>query len=186
MDKGGSFQPPLFEKWENIPPTLLQVMITFCHHKCKKTGACIILGVCPPPPHTFLCLLPLCICIIIIYIYIAKIHSLVKFDLWECRFFPLFLCVCTEIKPIKAGYTVVEGRKARWTLQSSHQQSQLDSSEQLLFLHSPVYTVITLITGLIFYLLCTSLHISATHLTSFFMYSSLFTFCLLATMSFFI
>ena len=51
----------------------------------------------------------------------------------------------------KAGHFRVVFSKGSWTLQSSHQQSQLDSSEQLLFLHSLVYTVITYITGLIFY-----------------------------------
>ena len=73
-----------------------------------------------------------------------------KFDLWECLNFFLISCACMEIKPIRAGYRVVEG-KASWTLRSSRQQSQLDSSKQSLFLHSPVYTVITSITGLIFY-----------------------------------
>ena len=66
--------------------------------------------------------------------------------------FPNLVCAYTwvEIKPIKAGYTVVDGNTS-WTLRSSGQQSQLDSSEQSLFLHSPVHTVITSITGLIFY-----------------------------------
>ena len=72
-----------------------------------------------------------------------------KFDLWECLLFPLISCVCMEVKPIRAGYIVVDC-KASWTLRSSRQQSQLDSSEQSLLLHSPVYTVITSITGHIF------------------------------------